>query len=61
VGVFFGFLIIEALSSEGVSFSLPVVQLIVFLVLAGLAGLLAGVPPARRAARLDVLRAINTE
>jgi len=34
---------------------------VVFGVLAGLAGLLAGVPPARRAARLDVLQAINTE
>jgi putative ABC transport system permease protein len=61
LGFVFGFLIIQALSNEGVSFSLPVVQLVLFLVLAGLAGLLAGVPPARRAARLDVLRAINTE
>ena len=62
IGLVFGFLlIIEALSDQGVSFSLPFVQLVVFLVLAGLAGLLAGVPPARRAARLDILRAIYSE
>jgi putative ABC transport system permease protein len=61
LGLVFGFLIIEALSDEGVSFSVPIAQLIVFLILAGLAGLLAGVPPARRAARLDVLQAINAE
>ena len=61
IGLVFGFLIIQAISEDGVSFSVPVVQLVVFLILAGLAGLLAGVPPARRAARLDVLRAINTE
>jgi len=39
----------------------PFVQLALFLILAGLAGLLAGVPPARRASRLDVLRAIQSE
>jgi len=61
IGFFFGFLIVQALSDQGVTFALPVTQLVVFVVLAGLAGLLAGVPPARRAARLDVLKAINTE
>ena len=61
IGIVFGASIVRALSSEGVIFTLPVNQLAVFVVLAGLAGLLAGSPPARRAARLDVLRAINTE
>jgi putative ABC transport system permease protein len=61
IGLVFGFLIIEAISEDGVSFSVPVVQLVIFLILAGLAGLLAGVPPARRAARLDILRAIHSE
>jgi putative ABC transport system permease protein len=35
--------------------------LIVYLVLAVLAGILAAIPPARRAAKLNVLEAISTE
>ena len=61
IGVVFGAAIVEALSSEGIIFKLPVALLVIFLVLSGLAGLLAGSPPARRAAHLDVLRAVNTE
>ena len=61
IGLFFGVMIVQAFSSEGITLAIPVPQLVVFGVLAGLAGLLAGVPPARRAARLDVLQAINTE
>jgi putative ABC transport system permease protein len=61
IGVFFGRAIVQAISDQGIDFSLPVGQLIVFVILAGLAGLLAGVPPARRAAHLDVLHAINRE
>jgi putative ABC transport system permease protein len=61
IGVFFGGAIVRTLQSDGIEFSLPVGQLITFVILAGAAGLLAGMPPARRAARLDVLQAINTE
>lgn len=61
LGVFFGIAIVRAIGSDNVTFSLPVVQLVVFVVLAGLAGLFAGVWPARRAARLDVLEAIGAE
>jgi putative ABC transport system permease protein len=61
IGLVFGAAIVKALESEGITLSLPVGQLVVFVVLAGLAGLLAGVPPARRAARLDVLDAISSE
>ncbi len=61
IGLGFGGAIVQALKDEGISLSLPVGQLLIFLVLAGLAGLGAGWPPARRAAHLDVLRAINTE
>jgi putative ABC transport system permease protein len=39
----------------------PLGQLVVFLVLSMLVGVLAAVFPARRAARLDVLRAIATD
>jgi putative ABC transport system permease protein len=39
----------------------PSGQLVVFLVTAGLVGVVAAIWPARRAARLDVLRAIAYE
>ena len=41
--------------------SVPVTQLLIFVVLAGVVGVLAAVLPARRAARMDVLRAITAE
>jgi putative ABC transport system permease protein len=62
VGVFFGWILVTALADEGIEvFAVPGVQLVVFLVLAGLAGVLAAVLPARRAARMDVLRAVTVE
>jgi putative ABC transport system permease protein len=62
VGVFFGWTIVRALTSQGITeFSLPAGQLVLFVVAAGLAGILAAVLPGRRAARIDVLRAITTE
>ncbi len=54
-------MIVQSFSSDGITLSIPVPQIVVFLILAGLAGLAAGVLPARRAARLDVLDAITTE
>ena len=47
--------------TKGSACSIPVGQLSLFVILAGLAGLLAGWLPARRAAHLDVLGAINAE
>ena len=35
--------------------------LIVFFVLAAIAGVVAAIPPARRASKVDVLRAVTTE
>jgi putative ABC transport system permease protein len=60
VGIFFGWALVTALHSRGVStLTVPGGQLVVFVVLAALAGVLAAVLPARRAARLDVLTAIS--
>jgi putative ABC transport system permease protein len=62
VGVFFGWALVRALAHEGVTnFAVPSGQLVVFLVTAGLVGIVAAIWPARRAARLDVLRAIAYE
>jgi putative ABC transport system permease protein len=38
-----------------------VATLIVVAILAALAGVVAAIPPARRASRVDVLRAVTTE
>jgi putative ABC transport system permease protein len=62
MGVVFGVLITYALRDEGLEvIRVPVLQLGVFFVLALVIGVLAAVLPARRAARLDVLKAISTE
>ncbi len=61
VGIGFGRALVAALSSEGITFALPVGQLVFFVILAGLAGLGAGAWPAFRASRRDVLESINTE
>jgi putative ABC transport system permease protein len=61
VGSVFGWLAVYALRDQGFGvFSYPVVQLVVFLALAGLAGVVAAIGPARRASKVDVLEAIAT-
>ena len=62
MGVVFGAVMQHALSAQGIDvLSIPVLRLVVFVVVAGLVGVLAALLPARRAARLDVLSAISTE
>jgi putative ABC transport system permease protein len=61
VGIFLGALIIHALSSQGLVFSLPVVTIMLFVVAAIVVGILAAILPARRAARLNVLQALQYE
>ena len=50
-----------ALGDEGIDVRRCRSQLLIFLILAGIAGFLAGAWPARRAAKHDVLEAIDTE
>ncbi len=62
LGIAFGVTLMYALRDEGLErISIPVVQLVVFLLLSLVIGVVAAVVPARRAARLDVLRAIAAE
>jgi putative ABC transport system permease protein len=62
VGVFFGWAVVRAIADTGISsLSIPLRQLVVYVVIAGLLGVLAAVFPARRAARLNVLAAIAYE
>ena len=62
VGAFFGWAMVRALNSQGITeFSIPAGQLVGYVLAAGVAGILAAVLPGRRAARVDMLRAITTE
>ena len=61
VGFILGVVTTIALEDEGFILSIPVVTLIVFAFLAVLAGVLAAIPPARRASRLNVLEALAYE
>ncbi|MCO5317749.1 MAG: FtsX-like permease family protein [Microthrixaceae bacterium] len=64
VGIAFAVALAYAITADDpglLQLRLPVVQLVVIMVLAALAGIFAAILPARRAARLDVLQAIATE
>lgn len=62
IGLFFGWAIVEALKDEGLTaFVVPVGSLTVIVLIAALAGVLAAILPARRAARLNILEAIAEE
>ena len=62
LGIGFGVALMYAVRDQGLEvISVPFGQLGVFLALSVVIGVLAAVFPARRAARLDVLRAIATE
>ena len=62
VGVFFGWALVLAQKNQGITvFSVPYLTLLIVIVLAGLAGVAAAILPSRRAAKLNILRAIVTE
>lgn len=62
IGVGIGFGVVNSLGDSGLgSFAIPWGQLAIGLVAAALAGLIASLGPARKAARMDVLRAIAYE
>jgi putative ABC transport system permease protein len=62
VGIFFGWTMVRALHDQGLTvLAFAPGQLVVYIVVAGLFGVLAAAWPARRAAKLDILRAITTE
>ena len=62
IGIFFGWALTAALHDQGITvFRVPVTALLIVVLLAAVAGALAAVLPSRRAAKLDVLRAVVTE
>ncbi len=62
IGLFFGWALVSSLESEGITeLAIPYGQLALYMLAAAIAGVVAALPPARRAARLNVLEAISTE
>jgi putative ABC transport system permease protein len=61
VGLFFGWVMAKGLENQGIQFSVPWIQLIIFLVLSAIVGVLAAILPARRASRVKVLEALAYE
>ena len=61
LGLIFAALLSVPLQDQGFVLSYPIGQLVFILVVAGFAGVLAAIAPARRAARLDVLQALAYE
>ena len=61
LGVLLGWALVTAASDSGfATFAFPAGSLLLVLVLGGLAGVIAALRPAIRAAKLDVLQAIHT-
>jgi putative ABC transport system permease protein len=61
VGFFLALLVTHALSSEGIVFAVPWVTLVFFVLATILVGVVAAILPARRAAGLNVLEALQYE
>lgn len=61
VGLFLAAAVTRALADQGLQMAIPVGMLAAFVLAALVAGLLAAVLPARRAARLNVLEALHYE
>jgi putative ABC transport system permease protein len=61
LGVLFALAISRPLEEEGFRLTFPVTTLVILVALAALAGMVASLWPARRAARLDVLKALAYE
>jgi putative ABC transport system permease protein len=61
IGILLGFLVTIPLSDEGIVFAVPYLQLVYFAIATVIVGVLAAIFPARRAARLNVLEALQYE
>jgi putative ABC transport system permease protein len=61
LGILLAALVTRALSQFEVEFALPIRDLVVFAVIAVVVGIFAAIAPARRAAKLNVLRALQYE
>ena len=62
LGVSLAWAVLTAMADQGITkIGIPYASIALYLVLAGLAGVVAAIGPARRASRIDILTAIATE
>jgi ABC-type antimicrobial peptide transport system permease subunit len=61
VGLTFGWILSRGLADQGIVFSIPYSLLVIVLIGAAIAGVMSAILPARRAAQLDVLEALQYE
>ena len=61
VGIVFAWVVTTRFAGQGITFSIPGGQLVVFVILAIVVGVIAAILPARRAAKIDILEAIHYE
>ncbi len=61
IGIALGIAAVKALADQGLVLSFPIAGIVAVLVLAAIAGVLAGVFPARRASRIEVMEALQYE
>jgi putative ABC transport system permease protein len=61
IGLAIAIAAVEALEDEGLVLGVPVVGIVVVLILAGVAGVIAGIWPARRASKIEVMEALQYE
>ncbi len=62
LGIFFAWAILRSLEDQGFkAFSIPLIQVGIYLVLAALAGVVAAIGPSFKASRMNILKAINYE
>ena len=61
LGIVFAVIVSRPLAADGFVLTFPIVTLVILTILAAIAGVLAAIPPARRASKVDVLRAVTTE
>jgi putative ABC transport system permease protein len=61
VGTFLAALVTHALEDQGITFSFPVLQIVYLVLAAVVVGMFAAILPARRAAKLNVLQALQYE
>jgi putative ABC transport system permease protein len=61
-GILLGWAVVQALADQGLgTFSVPWAQLLVYILIAAIAGVIAAIYPARKASQLDILEAIAYE
>jgi len=61
LGIVLAAIVSRPLAEDGFVLTFPIVTLVVLTILAAIAGVIAAIPPARRASKVDVLRAVTTE